>query len=1859
MFIIIGGEQPMDSASLAKVLRKVDDWKLKLIDLSRRNRLVNFSPTRSSNLRFQRPGIDAVFERLVVKDRAWSIWEPPEEGGEPRGRTRPRKTQLVPEGIEAPRLRRVLRNLARRSASEYRERGVRILYVAFGTLTWKEEGSSQPLISPIVLTPVELTRKTSRDPYTVRVPAVEDEAILNPALRLKLQYEHQIELPPLPDWDEETLTSYIAEVMEAIKETGWEVETSVHLGLFSFHKLVMYQDLIDNVDTIIEHPLVGALAGATPPPLAEEPLPVVGELDRLDPKAVFQVLDADSSQQLCIQYALAGQSFVMHGPPGTGKSQTIANMIGEAIARGKSVLFVSEKMAALEVVYSRLKARNLDDYCLELHSHKANKREVVAELSRSLNEHLKARGVMTDEELERLIARRDQLNGYVRALHSRREPIGLTPHQIFGTLASLEETPLLPTGYGSFDSLDQGRLLGLEDSIRRLSNAWRVVEEGDAFPWKGCTEERFTPETRSQWIHLLESAAATAADLEEATRAYAEALDIETPGTIEEYERLQRLTEIIGATPRPPQGWLVDADLREIRNLAEKSRKEWGEYWASVGSLGKNYDTRLLIMPPGTAGRIEEAWKDLAELLAPVSKDDGGLLRQSKELEAFLRGVPRRLGEMRGSAERISSIFGLKGEVQTLERITHISELARMCVAENRPMRRWLDRSGLEEAKELVETLKLDHFHREELKGRLEAYDDSVLTLELDEIIEYLEGPGRSFLRVLSLRYYRIKGTVSGVTRDGAFPETAVEDLKIAKELRELLKRLDANLEHTRKTLGVYYRGDEPDFDGAEEALKNASKSLRIAGTARAPKALRDNLSALSKPGEALLRRSDELSSALSTWRADTRKLRKLIPSRRMPNSASSMRKSSLREVESWAMDALQKLTNLLRISSEALATRLHEHPATYAILLNDLRTVEGLQRFEDEVDGRSEEMRGVFGQLYSGLRTDWDGVLGALGWTRRLIRALPRGVSERLAAGVSQGGPPLPPDPLIGARWSDISLSLDSIDDSFERERWPEPRGGRTLEEVGTSLGALRSRVDDLQTWVDFKAQEAGLGEAGLGSFLESLVAEKVERGRLVDVFRKAMHQGLLDSIFRDDPALEAFRGQNHEQLIDDFQDLDRRLIQLASQRVIEIANEQKPQGVFVQAPDSEITVLMREAAKKRRHMPLRNLFQRIPNLVRRLKPCLMMSPISVSQFLIPGGIHFDLVVFDEASQIYTEDAVGSIYRGDTLVVAGDPKQLPPTPFFQHTLDEDFDWDEEAYEFDVFDSVLDECMSIGLPVRMLRWHYRSKHDSLISFSNDRFYNGNLVLFPASRMGSSDLGLEFVHVKDGLYDRGGRRNNVREAEVVADLVFEHFERRPEKTLGVVTFSLSQMNTVQDTVEARLRERPKYEKFFVEDRLDGFFVKNLENVQGDERDVMIFSVGYGFDENGRITMNFGPLNKQGGERRLNVAVTRAREKVILVSSIKYDDIRLESTQAEGVHSLHHYMRYAERRPRNLDDVAVEEVSLTSPLDDEVAEEVKRLGYRTVPWVGSGVFRVDLGVVDPVDPGRFILGIMCDGENYVTADTARDRDRLRIQVLENLGWRIHRVWSPDWVQRRETEAKRLAKALKDAEKGSRREARKEAKKPSVKPKRNSVKKVKVVDTPPGELPEVEPYRFVKLKPEHLFTRYSSEHRERYLRQYHSEVRRLLPQLVRGEGPIHVDLAFRRMNSAFRLSRATGAFRVVFQEEVDAAGKDRIDVKESFLWYKGRDSVTVRAPVEGVDESFRPIEYIPPEEILLALTMVAGHSLGIREETLLNETARLLGFKRMGPNILEALRIVYREALDSGALGIEDGLVILKKQ
>ncbi len=361
-------------------------------------------------------------------------------------------------------------------------------------------------------------------------------------------------------------------------------------------------------------------------------------------------------------------------------------------------------------------------------------------------------------------------------------------------------------------------------------------------------------------------------------------------------------------------------------------------------------------------------------------------------------------------------------------------------------------------------------------------------------------------------------------------------------------------------------------------------------------------------------------------------------------------------------------------------------------------------------------------------------------------------------------------------------------------------------------------------------------------------------------------------------------------------------------------------------------------------------------------------MSPISVSQFLPPDN-KFDLVLFDEASQLVPEDAIGAIYRGKTVVVAGDNKQLPPTSFFQKSLLDNVDWDELIDDdVEVFDSILDECLGIGLPVKTLRWHYRSKHEELIAFSNHRFYDDTMITFPSAQNQTESLGVKLVHVPDGVYDRGGKRDNPKEAEKVAELVFEHFKNYPKKTLGVVTFSIAQMNAVEEAIENKLKEQPDFEPFFKEDRLEGFFVKNLENVQGDERDVIFFSVGYGFDQQGQMAMNFGPLNKPGGERRLNVAVTRAREKVVLITSIKASDID-KDTQALGVQTLRTYLDYAEHGPETQSDKS-KEGTFDSAIDEDVAAEIKKMGYEIVPEVGCSGYRIDIGVVDPVNEGCFL-------------------------------------------------------------------------------------------------------------------------------------------------------------------------------------------------------------------------------------------------------------------------------------------------
>jgi very-short-patch-repair endonuclease len=493
------------------------------------------------------------------------------------------------------------------------------------------------------------------------------------------------------------------------------------------------------------------------------------------------------------------------------------------------------------------------------------------------------------------------------------------------------------------------------------------------------------------------------------------------------------------------------------------------------------------------------------------------------------------------------------------------------------------------------------------------------------------------------------------------------------------------------------------------------------------------------------------------------------------------------------------------------------------------------------------------------------------------------------------------------------------------------------------------------------------------------------------------------------DEPVIRNFVSAEHEKRIGDFRALDRQFTDATRAWVRASLCAGMPKADTV-TRNSEWGVLRLEINKKRQHMPLRELMTNIPTVLTKLTPCLLMSPLSIAQYLAADASAFDVVVFDEASQIPVWDAIGAMARGKQVVMVGDPKQLPPTAFFDRG---ESSADDEDVEGDL-ESILDECMGANLPTMNLAWHYRSRNESLIAFSNHRYYGGGLVTFPSPV--TDDRAVSF-HQVNGVYEKGGARINKLEAKaLVADIVAKLKSpgfKDSKLTIGVVTFNTEQMHLIEDLLDEERRKDPALEPYFSEMELEPLFVKNLESVQGDERDIIYFSITYGPDLTGAVSMNFGPMNKDGGERRLNVAITRARHELRVFSSLNADQFDLSRTPSAGVRDLKHFLEFAERGPRALAEATKGSLGgFESPFEEAVASALASKGWQVQTQIGASSFRVDLGVVHPDAPGTYLCGVECDGATYHRSATARDRDMLREQVLRGLGWEIVRIWSTDW-------------------------------------------------------------------------------------------------------------------------------------------------------------------------------------------------------------------------------------------------------
>ncbi len=1051
------------------------------------------------------------------------------------------------ESLGREELERVIKNLYRRSSSDYEERGVRILYLSLGMLEWKETGTSEVIRSPIILVPIELSRESARDPFCL-LPADED-VVINPALQVKLRKDYKIELPQLPDdWETFSLYDYFDSVVKAGGRLNWSVKPTALIGLFSFYKIVMHQDLEVNESVIAKHPLISVLAGEPPQEnimlgstIDERELDSIREPDRM-----FHILDADSSQQVCIELARQGQSFVLHGPPGTGKSQTISNIIAEFIEAGKTVLFVSEKMAALEVVFKRLREAGLGDFCLELHSHKANKREVVKGLNLSLEELVVSKKSISDFEFQRLLLLREKLNNYVIALHRIREPLGESVYKVLGKLVDLKSIPFVSVYIGNIDELTPGRILELEELVLRLENVWRVAEEGKNFPWYGYQESRFTLDVRSELSSLLERLISSLDQLKLISSQYAIAVGLNIPYKISEVDWLVKIANLLTQSPGVDQNWLINEDLDSLVNVAKHYQSLCASYREVENTLKEKYYAEFLKLPVDMTSQIKSTWTHITCLLVPSDPSGAKLLKFRLEVLEFIKDTQNRIKDWIRDAFDIGQRLGLKLDHLTLERARQVGQLALLCCSEARPEADWFNPLQLQRIRSILPKTRESYEEYKCKKHKItELYDENFLKLDLDKLIQRYNGVYRSIFRYFLSRFYIDKKMITIASHTGVIPDSVQEDLLLAREVNRMRMKLDEEKEKVSTLFGRHYQDEDTNFDFIEQALCVASEALALIGAPQVPTELLTAISLGTIPVPELRNLGSRLLHSLEIWqKISAHELTSLITLDLLPGSELPISQSSLSSIEQWAHEIEPSLSVLCSLIEKILKTCSSFTPSDLATIVRDLQALDNLRAIESGIIKESDQIRQLYGSWFTGINTEWSAIISALHWTQEVRQLFGTHPIPKLFVDLaSQGARAVPNQQELAQTYQMTADLFQSLQDRFETQELyyqATPLHELPLDSLLERIRGLYSRIDELQDWIEFRLLEKRFAEMGLYSFLQLLISNPPPAFQLVDVFRRGICQAWTDRIYTQDPFLGEFQGQNHEQATAEFRRLD-----------------------------------------------------------------------------------------------------------------------------------------------------------------------------------------------------------------------------------------------------------------------------------------------------------------------------------------------------------------------------------------------------------------------------------------------------------------------------------------------------------------------------------------------------------------------------------------------------------------------------------------------------------------------------------------------------------------------------------------------
>ena len=1733
------------------------------------------------------------------------------------------QTRLTPAGLQ----KRLL-DLHNDARTLEEEQGVNILFLALGTLKWIDPNNAANIrYAPLILAPVALERGNAAEKFKLRARA--EDVAANLSLEAYLLRVHGLKLPTFEAADDFDPSAYARDVADAVSaKPGWEVLVDdIVLGFFSFAKFLMYRDLDPKVwpsgAKLDAHALIKPLVSDG----FDESEPLLPEDEPIDahiaPADMVHIVDSDSSQTLAVHEVRSGRNLVIQGPPGTGKSQTIANIIAAAVADGRTVLFVAEKMAALEVVKRRLDATDVGAACLELHSNKANKRAVLQELERTWQ--LGApRGPDATTVSARLEEARDQLNAHAERLHTPIGAAGRTPYEVIGHLTRLKAAGEKPSDL-ALEGIAEWSAQALNERMELISDlAVRITALGQPsqHPWRGVEPPSALP-------HEIDRLTGRLAELHERLEGLRRAQD-EIVGTLElaDWSTLADLdgslalaNRIAGAPDLPPTALGTEVWDRHGDAIAALLR-------AGVRHTELSFDLADVFRA--------EAWKaNLAELLntlAPLPTDFpfAGFGRSAEVADV----VPNLLEE----AQRLAIALGRKDAPRNLEGLETLAAVGeRVAVSPDVDPQAFTAESwdkGVERAGDLATAVKVLETARADIASEL---SEAAWITDLAGARRTLAAYGSGILRFLSSEWRSADRLVRSFLAD---PKT-----RLARRLNLLdaLARGQAAAAAIREDAEFGRNAFMGDWRGERSSsvplltLVEWMRSLKGLG-------VEPRVVASRSPDRRLI---GELARQVAALAARLRK-----PLADIWNDLDAARVLVFADApEAYKADLVDAALAAARLhdaEQAASALTLKAEP-DLEVRRHQLSALAESQGAKAKIEASEALGVAAFGDCWTGTRSDWTVLATAADWIAANlgIHALASRIEDRV--GLAARAAALLND--RNALLSDLHRNLADLNAGTSAAITAEDALNGPVVAFAERLTEWRDGGEALTQWSDYRARVRQAEASGLSDLVQQMNAGVLPPSRALSAFEQAVFESVFGTQAKTIPDLIRFDGELQDRLVSRFVDLDRERIRHAALEVLKRHHASIPSRRGALGP---VGVLKGEIARKRGHMPIRKLMEQAAPAVQAIKPVFMMSPLSVAQYLPPGALTFDLLVMDEASQIQPVDALGAIARCRQVVVVGDPQQLPPTTFFAKMTGAADDDDDGAAKVADVESILGLFTARGLPMRMLRWHYRSRHQSLIAVSNRQFYEDKLYIVPSPYTAQAGLGLRFHHVTDGVFETGTTRTNPLEARAVARAIIDHALHHADQSLGVVAFSAAQRRAIQDQVELLRRSLgPENEAFFQAHPSEPFFIKNLENVQGDERDVIMISVGYGPAATGaKPPMRFGPLGSEGGERRLNVLISRAKLRCEVFASMTDEDIEADFARTrKGVFAFKIFLHFARTGRMALADSTGRD--RLEVFEEQVAQAMHKQGWVVHRNVGvSGIF-IPVAVADPERPERYLLAVECDGAAYHDAKSARDRDRLRRSVLEDHGWFVHRIWSADWFRRPNDQLARVVAAANAAKAEA---AAHDAGRARPRPVTYELQAVERDDVTEIGLVAIEeapfaitPYEEAVLtRPKHLLCALHDAPT--------GALSTLAERVVAIEGPVHVDEIVARIREAWELKRAGARIHDAVNRALAVSVRmGRLVTDDTFYSEPGRRPV-VRDRGSARSLTLRRPEALPPAEIAAALIDVLGRNFGATQEQAVQAVSRSMGFKATSSQVRDVIDNVLRAQVDAGVLKVRGELIEL---